>query len=479
VSSPATRIIRPQPGPQEAFLSTRADIAIYGGAAGGGKSYSLELEPTRHVRKPGFRAVIFRRTSPEITNAGGLWDESFNIYPALKGEPNQTEHKWYFPPYDSSIHFSHMQHATDRFGWQGAQIAMVGFDELTSFEEEQFVYMSSRNRTMSGVVPYIRATTNPDADSWVAQLIEWWIDQQSGLPIPERSGVLRWFLRDEHSGEYLWADSPDDLRDPEDPDTEPTSLTFIPAKVQDNKILLAHNPKYLQALRRLSPVERARLLNGNWKIRAAAGVMFNREWWVLEPQRPSDAYVLARVRYWDKAATEPTPKHPNPKSYSVGLLMALTTDGVFHVEDVVRGRWTALDRERTIRQIAQLDGPQVQIWIEQEPGSGGKESAQGSARRLPGWDIRIERVTGEKVVRAQPFSAQVQARNVRVLNAPWTKAFIDEYDAFPQSATKDQVDAGSGAFNKLSGAIMVGPYDPEEDVLPGIPESEYGGQFDP
>ena len=84
---------------------------------------------------------------------------------------------------------------TTVYGWQGAQITLICFDELTHFSAHQFFYMVSRNRSTCGVRPYIRATCNPDADSWVADFLTWWIDPESGLPIPERAGVLRYFVR--------------------------------------------------------------------------------------------------------------------------------------------------------------------------------------------------------------------------------------------------------------------------------------------
>ena len=89
MSLSARTTISAQPGPQTAFLQTAADICIYGGAAGGGKTVGLILEPLRHVRRvPGFTAVFFRRTTPQITNPGGLWDESESFYPRLGGIPH-------------------------------------------------------------------------------------------------------------------------------------------------------------------------------------------------------------------------------------------------------------------------------------------------------------------------------------------------------------------------------------------------------
>src|SRR5207247_9384309 len=122
-------------------------------------------------------------------------------------------------------------------------ITLICFDELTHFTAGQCLSMVSRNRSTCGVRPYIRATCNPDADSWVAEFLAWWIDQETGLPIPERAGVLRHFIR--VSEKVVWADRPEELMQqmklPQDlpPGADPPrpiSVTFIPAKVFDNQL---------------------------------------------------------------------------------------------------------------------------------------------------------------------------------------------------------------------------------------------------
>src|SRR4051812_4845056 len=200
--------VAPQPGPQTAFLASRADIAIYGGAAGGGKSWALLLEPLRHVGVADFGAVFFRRSTVQIRNEGGLWDESAKLYPHVGARAREQALEWRFPS-GASVSFGHLEHERNVYDWQGSQISLIGFDELTHFSARQFFYMLSRNRSMCGVRPYVRATCNPDADSWVAKLIGWWIDQETGLPIPERSGVLRWFAR--VGEELVWADRPEEI----------------------------------------------------------------------------------------------------------------------------------------------------------------------------------------------------------------------------------------------------------------------------
>jgi hypothetical protein len=230
--------IRPQPGPQRAFLSSPADLIIYGGAAGGGKTWSLLLDPLRHIAHPAFRGVLFRRVAPQITNPGGLWDESMNLYPHAGGVPQRSRLEWAFPS-GARIKFGHMQYEDDKLDWQGAQIVYVGFDEGTHFSQGQVFYLLSRMRSMTGIRPTMRLTCNPDADSWIAAFIAWWIDQETGLPIPERSGVVRWFVREGDT--IVWAETRAALV-AQFPLQQPKSATFIPATIHDNRRLMRRDP---------------------------------------------------------------------------------------------------------------------------------------------------------------------------------------------------------------------------------------------
>ena len=141
-------IIEPQAGPQTTFFSTPADIAIYGGAAGSGKSFALLLEPLRHKNNPLFGGVIFRRNSTQVRNQGGLWDESMKLYPYCSAQPRQAFLDWVFPS-GMKIKFAHLEYEITVLDWQGAQIPFIAFDELTHFTYTQFFYMMSRNRSMS------------------------------------------------------------------------------------------------------------------------------------------------------------------------------------------------------------------------------------------------------------------------------------------------------------------------------------------
>lgn len=158
--------------------------------------------------------------------------------------------------------------------------------------------------------------------------------------------------------------------------------------------------------------------------------------------------ITKTVRYWDKAGTD------GGGCNTAGVKMSQAPNGRWVVSDVVKGQWSALERERRIRQTAELDGTSVEIWIEQEPGSGGKESAEATVRNLAGFNIKVERVTGDKVERAMPYSAQVEAGNIDLLRGEWIKDFIAEHEQAPNGSFKDQWDAAGGAFNKLAGDMF-------------------------
>jgi len=165
------------------------------------------------------------------------------------------------------------------------------------------------------------------------------------------------------------------------------------------------------------------------------------------PTPPDKADIRRTVRYWDKAGTA------DGGAYTAGVLMHLLKDGRCVVEDVRRGQWSAWDREKMIKAAAQADDvmhERVEVWVEQEPGSGGKESAERTIAELRGHIVKADRVTGSKEMRAEPYAAQWQAGNILlVASNRWNAAFTDEHESFPAAAYKDQVDAAGGAFAKL------------------------------
>lgn len=452
----------PQPGPQTAFLRSSADIAIFGGAAGGGKSYALLLEAVRHIDKPGYGAVIFRRTLADVKKEGGLWDTSIPIYGNLRAAPRLDNFSWTFPSPSrlggGKITFAGLEHDKDVLKWQGSQIPMIGFDELTHFSRVQFFYMLSRNRTTNkNVRPYIRATCNPDADSWVAEFISYWIDPVTGYAIPERSGVIRWFAK--VGDATVWGDSEEELQ-VNYPGCEALSATFVPSLLSDNKILMEADPGYRKKLMGMDRVERERLLNGNWKIRPSSGLYFQRNWCEVVETIPAGTKF---VRGWDLAATPKTPQ--NDPDWTCGTKIGRCPDGRFIVVDHVFLQGAPLRVEGAVKAAAKEDGRETRIHIPQDPAAAGKAQVEVYRNLLAGFNVRFAIASGDKITRFSGFSAQAdpgngQYGNVIVLKRPWNDRWFAQLESFPEATHDDDVDSTSEAFNGL-----IGKFGPGEALL--------------
>ena len=442
---------RPQPCQQEQFHASAADIAIYGGAAGGGKTYGSILETLRHKDVPDFYSVFFRRSMPQIHNPGALWDTSRKVYPLTGAVPKEQPSEWRWPLSGARVKMAHLEHESTVEDWQGSQVPLFLFDELTHFTRSMFFYMMSRNRSECGVRPYMRATCNPDPDSWVADFIGWWINQETGYAIPERSGKLRWFIR--RGDDLVWADSRDEVlaKVPGANPVEAKSLTFVPAKLEDNKILETANPEYRGNLLAMTRVIQERLLGGNWKIRANAGSYFRRSDCHIIEEVPND--VVSWTRRWDLAATEPCESSPDP-DFTCGLKMGKRKDGRFVVAHVDLVRRRANDVRALVRRVAENDGRAVWVGIPQDPAQAGKDQAESYIRDLAGFKVYADHETGDKETRAEPAAAQWQHGNIDVVRGEWNEDFFGQLEAFPAKGTHDDaVDALSGAFKRVSAKL--------------------------
>ncbi len=396
---------RPSPK-QAAFLALDCSEAFYGGAAGGGKSDALLMAALQYVDVPGYAALLLRRTYPDLVKPGALLSKAKEWLGGTSARWSERDKTFYFPS-SATVSFGYLQYEDDKYHYQSSEYQFVAFDEATHFTHSQYRYVGfSRRRRPEGMrVPLrTRAASNPDGVGFD------WVKQR--------------FV---------------------DPGSE--GVPFIEAHLDDNPGL--DKEAYIKSLEQLDPVTRMKLLDGDWSARAG-GNKFQPHWFEIVDVMPAEARA---VRFWDLASTEPK-KGADP-DYTVGCLMGKTADGLYYIADIRRDRLNPGGVEALVRQTAELDGKDVTVYMEQEPGASGKAQIDHYTRNvLSGFSFYGIPSTGSKELRANPLSSQAYAGNVKLVRGRWNAEFLDEVGGFPEVAHDDQVDGASGAFGQLAGLSL-------------------------
>lgn len=397
--------------PQAYFLTAPVDEILYGGAAGGGKSAGILAAALQYVTCPGYDAIILRRSFSDLEKPGALIDLSQEWLANTDAEYDGQAHRWHFPS-GASLSFGHLQNRKSTVqDYQGSAYSFIGFDELTQFEEFMYRYLFSRRRKRVGL-PFpirTRATSNPGGEGHV------WVKQR--------------FIVEE--------DNP--------------SRMFIPARLEDNPGL--DREEYGKSLDELDLVTRRQLKHGDWDV-VPEGNMFKREWFKTVPADRVPSFRRV-VRQWDLAAT--TAEEGADPDWLVGCKIGQAHNGNYYVSHVHRDRVTPEGVEAAIRQFAASDGRNCMIRIEQEGAASGKIVKYNYERMLDGYDARFDAIPkSSKMVRANPFSAACERRQVYLVEGPWIQNWLDEVCAFGGDvAHDDQVDAASGAYHTLTTVINV------------------------
>ena len=289
---------------------------------------------------------------------------------------------------------------------------MVGFDEATEIRGRQYRYLGfgrrrrTRDPRLAKIPLRTRAASNP-------------------------GGRSHQFFR-------MRFNLPDGPK-PEDR----ARRVYVPAYITDNPHL--DQESYVRDLHELDPVDRERLLRGDWTVRES-GLLFDAAWFKVVDGSELPDEMTAFVRSWDMAATDES--EGDDPDWTVGVLMG-ELEGQFWILDVVRFRGSSKTIDDRILATAKLDGKDVPIRFEQEPGSGSKNLIGGYKRNLlKGWIVKGVPSTGSKVARARPISSAAEAGNVMLLRAPWNEDFLEEATLFPRKDVHDdQVDGMSGGHH--------------------------------
>ena len=452
-------VIGPASKKQEMFLNSDATITIAGGAAGSGKTYTSLLIALKFMQHPRATGVIFRRTSKMLTAPGSIWHEAIGlysqIYPDLRIRSRELEIIF---PNGALLKFSHMQHENNKFDHKGGQYSLVIFDEATDFTEDMIVYLLSRMRNAYvDYKPQMFCMTNPDYNSFLREWIQdYYLDPNTGIPIPERTGDKRYFFRQGNT--MLWYNTLAEAEAAHGTGDESgiSSFTFIGATCRDNPPLLKAQPDYISRLMSLPRVERERLLDGSWFARLENAGLWKREWVQLVDH--PNGRARKRIRAWDFAFTKPSEQNQNP-DWTRGVLISKDNNNLYTVEDVVSIRDRVHEVEKLVFETAISDGQDVIISIPLDPAAAAGAYARDLQRRLAemGFMVKLTKPVKSKITRFAPFSSITQAGFVHVVKGNWNKDFFDELEVFDGDPKKkdDQVDCCSDAMLLLNKEMII------------------------
>lgn len=417
--------------PQTQFLSLGCFEALYGGAAGGGKSDALLAAAAQGVGQGygnGYLALLLRRTYPELKDS--LIRRAYDVYPRLGGRYKPSEYEWVFPG-GETIKFGHAEHEESIHRYQGSAFQFVGFDELASFTEYQYLYLFSRCRSAKGVPCRVRAASNPDR-SWVRKRWLPWVSRRA--TDPAQPGEIRYYRRTNDV----------DVR-VERSETGALGRTFVPAKLTDNIHLSVNDPGYGARLYSLGRLEKAQLADGDWDAEPAAKDYWDRSKIRVLREAPA---THRRISSWDFAATD------DPKADYYGRARcSLTDEGLFVIEHVFRRQGSPDDLHADFAAYSHLDGPIIQT-IPEDPGAAGKLVVQDFHRRYPMVSIRSIRPSGSKSTRFMPVSSAARMGTVAIVDdGSWeVDSLHEELEALWSGDHDDRADMLSDAYAMLRSA---------------------------
>jgi predicted phage terminase large subunit-like protein len=400
---------------QEWYLRRDELEAFFGGAAGPGKSWGLLMAGLQYVDVEGYHGLLLRPTLGEFEQAGGLIEWSHDWLDGSDAWWNGTKRTWYFPS-KATLRFGYLANEGDLSQYKGPSYSFCGFDELTSFTERlyrgMFRILRQAKGTLEGVPLRMRSASNPGdiGHAWVkARFIE--------------------------------------------PKTREPGAVFVPAWITDNPHM--DYAAYLQSLAHMSPIDRQRLIDGDWDVTEEGGKFKRGDFRIVDPADVEPA--VNTIRYWDLAGSEPSDAYPDP-DWTVGLLYERAASGTFTIRDVIRGRWQDDRVQATVRRAAEEDGKAVTVYIEQDPGQAGKAQLNHYKRHvLAGYSCysgmtKLGGKSAAKEVRARPAAAAAANGLIQIVaDCPNLREFLDEVSIFPNGSHDDCVDALSGAHNAVTG----------------------------
>jgi hypothetical protein len=353
------------------------DVIIYGGGAGGGKSWWGYRECLKGYTNPLHRAMMLRRTTRQAMKPGGMWTGSTEMFfeYGARSRSGELDHTM---PSGATVTVGGCEHEKDMYNYDSSELTTIFFDQLEQFTAMIFWYIAiTRARSVAGIKTKVRASANPIHErdkigGWLATMLMdgGWVDRDTGGAVEDMSGVVKYFYRVVDTLKFYGSEE-EAREDNPDMEDRPMSMTFIEARLDDNAILMEKDPDYRKNMNNLPLLERKRLLGCNWKVSASGGGYVRKEWFRRLPRDPSGgdpAFWSHRVRSWDLAATE-----GGKKDKTAGILSGRSEKtGRIVFSDPIWCREKPGHVTQLIIETALRDGSGVTIRIPIDPAQAGK-----------------------------------------------------------------------------------------------------------
>ncbi|CAH9011429.1 terminase-like family protein [Vibrio phage 496E54-1] len=505
--------VRPQEGKQSdvfrVIAEQKADFILLTGGRSSGKTELITMADLLFAGDANFRSVKFRRTYKQLTRAGGLWQKAHSQYKFFNAVPNKSDLIYKFPS-GAETAFSYCDNMNDAESWRGSELSMIAFDEINHHEWDQISMLQTCLRSQADMSSMMIGTCNPDEDSWVYQLFlkGYYIDEETGFPIEERNGKIRYYIIDPVTEKPVFADDleffeehyPEIIR-PVNPVTgvqmyvEPKKFCFFSLCIWDNPIAQKLNPKYVAELVALPPYKRDTQLYGNWLAKATKNNMFKREF--LRGLSNHEEYGFEYVelpkrrttcRAWDLAYTEPSQANKYP-DYTASVKIHRCNKGYYYIDggwhpdlydtpkdsndtkELGRFRKNVGTRDEWMLKQARYDERKCTVIIPKASAAGKAEFEQLKVMFVnEGFKVNgaaTGNAAGAKALRFYPFCSAAEQGLVFILKDTFRsdvtlEAFLTELEDFEEgfkSTSKrkdDWVDATSDAFSTLQGKKLRG-----------------------
>ena len=446
--------LAPASVPQEQFLKSDSTITLYSGSAGAGKTFAIIISLVKYALRKNSTIVVFRRTSTQLRQNGGIWQEATTVFKRMFGKKvviRNRDLEIYLPETNSTVKFSHLQHMNDVSNHLGAQYSYVVFDEATLFPfDEMILPLMGRLRNANvDYTPKMAWCTNPMYNHGIYHWIKDFYLDEYGVPLDDKSNIERYFVM--QNNQPVWFDKREDAEViyGSGPDSGISSFRSIKAHISQNLPLLKSNPEYISNLKALPEIKRRIFYDGSWTAREEEAGLYLRSWSKVVPFPNLSA--KKRVRSYDLSSSPVSSQSPNP-DWTRGVLVSKDALGLYTIEDLVSLRDRPHVVEQLIYDTAKMDGPSVTVVYPVDPGQAGVARANQIKVKLAemGINCKLVRPSKSKRVRFLPFSAIAEAGFVNVVKADWNEELFNELEEFTGLKPKERDDI----CDSLSDAIL-------------------------